>query len=255
MTYSAPATNPAPTDTVTAGTQITIRPTTTATYFAGIHMFVYSPSHRFLTANNAEYIAQRTSSHPFYKGVSERFEVQTNDGTMWNWRRISFTTKNRELIPLLIRFTVGAQASSGQVTTRPWRDLSGETSGNYQQAATNLYDAVFAGIATTDWANPMTAKVDRTRINLISDKMRRIQSGNNYGVTRHVKTWLPLNKTLVYDDEENGVSMTPSPYSVTSKQGMGDVYILDLIEAASAVNPTTSVLQLDCSSTTYWHEK
>nr|QWY79441.1 MAG: capsid protein [Cressdnaviricota sp.] len=254
LSLSGTGNNPAPTATLTIG-PLRLLPTTTSSYHTGTHAFLYCPTYRWLQPNNAEYIAQRTSSRPFMKGFSESFEFSTNDGSTWLHRRIAFTTKDPQLVPLLIQSSIGAQATAVSGTNRPFRDMAGEATGNYQTAVTNVYDRIFQGIDTVDWANVMTAKLDRTRITPLYDSHRRMASGNNAGTTRVHKHYVPLNKTLVYDDEENGTTMSPAALSTEAKPGMGNLYILDLFECDQPVDPAGSVLQFQTSSTLYWHEK
>lgn len=246
--------NPAPTATPSIG-EVRILPSTTSTYHSGTHMFLYSPTYRWLQPNNADYVSQRTSSRPFYIGHNESFEFNTNDGSMWTWRRIAFAVKDPLFIPLLVQAPVGAQPTPPSGTTRPWRDLSGEATGNYQTAATNVYNFLFLGVDNTDWWNPMTAKTDKTRTTVLYDRSTRFGSGNAAGTSRMRKSYIPLKKTVVYDDEENGQTMSPSAHSVITKQGLGDVYIVDLFECSAPLDPVGSVLSFSCTGTTYWHEK
>lgn len=246
--------NPAPTGTVSTR-EIRMLPTTTSTYHPSVHVLAYCPTHRWLQPNNADYAAQRTSTRPFYKGFAENYDIQTNDGSMWVWRRIAFSTKDITVIPPVVRATLAAQATAVSSSNRVMRDLSGEATGNYQQALTNIYALIFKGIDQTDWVDPLTARTDNTRCTIISDRKRSIRSGNAAGVNRLVKTYIPINKTLVYDDEENGQSMTPAAQTVGSKQGMGDMYIVDFFVCGAPVDPAGSVLSVSSSSTTYWHEK
>lgn len=254
LSTAASSNNPSPTSTVSVG-PIRILAGTVSSYHPGIHAFLYVPTYRWLVPNNAAYMSYRTSSRPYYKGFAERFNFTTNDGSMWTWRRIVFTSKDNVLVPLLVQAQLGAQATAAASTNRPFRDLSGEGSGNYQTTLTAIYGGVFEGIDSTDWTNPMIAKVDRTRITPIMDRKYTFRSGNAAGVDRLVKTYCPINKTLVYDDEENGVSVTPSPHSVTTKGGMGDLYVLDFFHCAAPLDSVGSVLVFDSSSTLYWHEK
>ena len=148
--------------------------------------------------------------------------------------------KDITIVPLLIRSSIGAQPSAGAVSSRVMRDLSGETTGNYQQAISNIYGLIFKGLDNLDWIDPMTAATDNTRCTIISDRNRTIRSGNAAGVNRITKTYIPINKTLVYDDEENGISMTPAAQTVGSKQGMGDMYIVDFFVCGAPVDPVGS---------------
>lgn len=63
-----------------------------------------------------------------------------------------------------------------------------------------------------------------------------------------------MNKNLVYDDDESGDQEATSYQSVESKAGMGDYYVLDLIQAGSG-GGTGDVILVQANSTLYWHEK
>lgn len=253
MSQGAPGNNPAPTAT-TSQPAITIQAQTTSTFLPGIHSLLYSPSYRFLAPSNADYVALRTSTKPYLKGLNERYDFVPGDSSVWYWRRIVFTTKDRTLVPTLIQSSTGAQATAGVNSIRVLRDQSGEATGNYQTLITNLIDRVFVGIYTTDWNDIFTAKIDKTRITPISDRFQRISSQNQTPNPAIRRVYTPINKTLVYDDEENGTSMSVSPLSTEGKPGIGDVYVWDIFQAPIPVAQTSS-LTIANTSTLYWHEK
>jgi len=95
--------------------------------------------------------------------------------------------------------------------------------------------------------------VDTTRVDLKFDRKRMIRSGNAQAVKRTLKHWHPMNKNLVYDDEEVGNSEGTFANSVRDKRGMGDYYVLDMFKS---VGPTTTgILSFSAESCLYWHEK
>lgn len=63
-----------------------------------------------------------------------------------------------------------------------------------------------------------------------------------------------MNKNLVYNDDEAGTSESTGYYSVDSKAGMGDYYVLDLMSGGQGAT-ASDLLRLDLSSSLYWHEK
>lgn len=223
----------------------------------GIHVILFNPTHRFLVPNNAAYNALRTSTRPFIKGLMERVELNPTDGSTWWWRRIIFAVKQRMGNTDTTEANIGAQATVGATSYRQIRDLSGETSGNYYDTNVTLQTLLFEGVQSVDWLSPLSAKIDQTRVTLIKDKTRSVSSGNDWGKPRIFRDWTPINKTLVYDDEENGLAVTPSPRSVTSKSGIGNIYVVDFFQCPRPANSGTpgSGMTVNPASTLYWHEK
>lgn len=180
------------------------------------------------------------------RGVKESIMANTNSGITWKWRRICFTLKGDTINQFNTdpdTSPVFRQTSNGMM--RLWhQDLS------VINAATAL---VFKGQNQTDWSDHFAAKVDPTQVTVKFDKTFIISSGNSQGVVRKMKLWHPMNKTLIYEDNENGDAMTPSPFSVESKAGMGDYYIYDIVEPNGGSG--TDTLTLDSQATMYWHER
>lgn len=63
-----------------------------------------------------------------------------------------------------------------------------------------------------------------------------------------------MNSNLVYGDDESALTEGSTNFSTTSKAGMGDYYILDLINAGTG-GTASDLLRIDCTSSLYWHEK
>uniref|UniRef100_A0A8A4XAT3 Capsid protein n=1 Tax=Turdus hortulorum Genomoviridae sp. TaxID=2814995 RepID=A0A8A4XAT3_9VIRU len=256
MSSAAAGSNPDPNSTTVDG-PLTILGTTTSTYHTGYHMTLQCPSHRFLNPNNAAFLAYRTATRPYIRGLSEKYQITPNDAAVWEHRRIVFATKSQFVAAVLPN--IGAQTASSDFNSRrQFRDMSGVTTGNYTTLQTQLYDVVFAGVDTVDWRNPMLAKVDRARVDVLSDTRYQIASSNQVGRTRLKNFWTPVNKTLQYDDEENGLSVSPSAVSVQDKRGMGNIFVLDLFVCLNPVDnvaPQNSYLLVSSQQTLYWHEK
>lgn len=248
--------NPDPNSTTIDGA-LSISGNTTSLYHNGYHMTLQVPSFRFLNPNNAAYLAFRTDTRPFIKGISEKYQLVPNDAAVWEHRRIVFASK--ALFVAAVLPNIGAQTAANDVNSRrQFRDMSGVTTGNYTTLQTQLYDVVFEGVDTTDWRNPMLAKVDRARVDLIQDIRYQIFSGNAVARTKYKNYWTSINKTIQYDDEENGLSISPAATSVSDKRGMGNIYVLDLFYCVNPVdplNPGNSVLAVSSQQTMYWHEK
>lgn len=63
-----------------------------------------------------------------------------------------------------------------------------------------------------------------------------------------------MRHNLVYDDDEAGSGESTSVYSVDNKQGMGDYFVVDIIQAGIG-GTSSDLLSINATSTLYWHEK
>lgn len=195
------------------------------------------------TFSNINDTASRTATRTFMRGIKERIEVQTSDGTPWQWRRICFTYKGPTFINSLASYLAYAETSNGYV--RPINDLSNQPG--------VLHAEVFDGVKNTDWNDTMIAPLDRTRIRVMYDKCYKFQSGNNVGVMKRLNLWHPMNKTLVYDDEEQGGGIATNSMACNSNVGMGDYYIYDIVRPLNGVSGAQ--MSVNIASTLYWHER
>jgi len=200
---------------------------------------------------------QRTRSDVFFVGAKEKISIRTNTSAAWRWRRIVFTHKG--LLPGfefddLARTFFQVTTASGLVEMqRPVVALP-------FPLTASLYEYVFRGFGVNnvsapprDWVDPMTAPVDTTRILVMSDMVKTINSGNDAGIVRTFNMWHPVRKNINYADNENGGEMTSSPLSTTSRLGIGDIYVMDLITGNT--EDAGDILDWLPTSTVYWHEK
>jgi len=204
-------------------------------------------------ANTVTNSMQRTATTCFMRGLSERIDIQSSSGLPWKWRRICFALKD----PTLFASGTGATINySGYLDSthgylRAWINA---LVNNDNPALINLQSVLFQGAQNVDWSDLIMAKVDTRRVDLKFDKTRIIQSGNATGVFKKYPHWMPMNKNLVYDDDERGESTISSNFSVTDKRGMGDYVIMDIFNA-HASGSAADVLRIQSESTLYWHEK
>lgn len=196
--------------------------------------------------------ATRTSSTCYMRGLKEVIEIQTNSGTAWQWRRICFTMKDPAQIGNSVDYGPYFENSNG--FARYLYNVSSGTSVDANVLGL-IQNVVFKGEVNSDWTDRMTAPLDTRRISVKSDTTTIIQSGNSSGVLRRYNRWYPMNKNLVYDDDERGGSTTyGNVFSTSSKAGMGDYYILDIIIAGQGAADSDRML-FNPSATLYWHEK
>lgn len=196
------------------------------------------------TFNNAS----RTSSTPYMVGLKESIEIQCNTGMPWQWRRICFTYKG-PLFTGSTSFNIALETSNGWM--RVLNQLAGNPGGDPQYS---FFVKLFKGQNTSDWVDPMIAKTDNSRVTIKYDKTITLSSGNEDGFIRKYNRYHPMNKTLVYDDDELGGGTNASTYSTEGKAGMGDYYVVDLIRARQG-SATSDQLTFRPEATLYWHEK
>lgn len=222
---------------------------------------VWTPTARQLVqfggaSNTVVQEAARTSTTCYMRGLKENIRVQTSTGVPWLWRRICFRVRGVNAFN---------SAASKDTPTQPYA-VNYETPNGYQRLAFNqsinnqpnsINDQLallFKGSQGVDWNDSMTAPVDTRRVDLCYDKYRRISSGNNSGVLRDYKLWFPMNKNIVYGDDELGEVEVSNPYSVSDKRGMGDYYVVDILQPGYG-GTSADVLTMSFEASLYWHEK
>nr|DAF42520.1 MAG TPA: Capsid protein [Genomoviridae sp. ctpO12] len=228
---------------------------------SGAQHFLFTPTAMNMldsTGNidNPTNAAERSSTTCFMRGFSEHLRIQTSSSIPWFHRRICFCT--RGLSPfntpnpkdsLLQQFGSSADTTNGM--ERAWYNSSINTMDN---TIADRYGVLFKGQAGKDWNDVILATVDNARVDLKFDKTWTIKTGNQQGALIERKLWHPMNKNLVYDDDESGEVQSSSYFSVDSKQGMGDYYILDLFQPGLGAG-ANDILNVFSNSTLYWHEK
>lgn len=199
--------------------------------------------------------ACRTSSTCYMRGLSEHIRIQTSSNIPWFWRRIVFTVKGPALRTFSQQDTPVSKFNRSLDTTNGVQRLLFNETVNTQTNTINDHDSViFKGAKGVDWTDVMLAPVDTRRVTLKYDKTRTFQTGNERGILKEFKLWHPMNHNLVYADDESGDGEVTNPYSVDSKPGMGDMYVMDLIGSGLG-GAAGDLLNFFTSSTLYWHEK
>nr|UBJ26236.1 capsid protein [Giant panda feces-associated gemycircularvirus] len=196
--------------------------------------------------------ALRTSDICFMRGLKETLMINSNSGKTWFWRRICFTCKGSPFGPT---FTADYAA---ETTTEGWvRYVSNlrppSQPDNWGPSRNAMTSVLFRGARGIDWLDPHNAKVDQQRIKVVYDKSRILRSGNAEGTMHRVKQWLPMNKNLIYDNDESAEGETTGNQSVVGPAGMGDYYVCDFIDCA--LGTSTDTLSFLPQATLYWHER
>lgn len=177
-------------------------------------------------------------------GLKQHTHITTGGSNPWEWRQIVFTTKGLGGLPVVGSYVAHTPENGYMRGQR-------QAEAGLQQIVNG---ALFRGTEGVDWIDHMVAPLDRTRMTILSDKTRIIQSGNARGVIRKYSDYFSFNKNLLYDDQEDGQGKVDSRWSVTSKIGMGDVFIMDFFRCAVAGAPV-DLLTWASNATLYWHER
>lgn len=229
--------------------QFTLGQYSTPTANFGNSVLLFCPTARGLDSDGVQKdeISARTQTSIYARGVKEKIPVTVTGASPWKWRRIGFSIKDlHNRISGINGTAVGYNTGIGNF--RPNINLSGTT------AETQLLTLIFAGTAGLDWTDSFHAKLDTSRITVHMDRFITLNPGNQAGRYKVYKFWHPLNKNIVYDDDERGTDMTTIPFSVSSKPGMGDYYILDLFQRA-VQGVATDIMTINPETTFYWHER
>lgn len=225
--------------------------------------FLFCPSARTLSNTAATPYtvaaeAARTATTTYARGYKEKIRITSSSGQPWLWRRIVFmlkfalTSPGTDTSPNQPPVLYANTAGLGMV--RVAQNIFINNTPKYAQLINEL---VFKGSAGVDWIDVMDAPIDTRRVDLKSDTTRRMVSGNNLGFNKEFNCWHPINKNIVYDDDEVGDSMGTSFYSVRDKRGAGNMYVMDLFSPGQAGGAATNTdyLVVDFNGSYYWHEK
>ncbi|AXB22631.1 capsid protein [Lepus americanus faeces associated genomovirus SHP111] len=195
----------------------------------------------------------RSATTCYMRGLKEAIEIQTSTGLPWQWRRVCFTTKDPAGTLATGNGGIsGVFENSNGFQRLVYNVTSASTSDTL--ALNTLTAILFKGRINVDWFDYMTAPLDTLRVTVKFDRTRTIASGNQSGAIRKFNLWHPMNKNLVYDDDEVGGAENASYYSVASKAGMGDYYVIDMIVPGKG-GTSSDGFSFEPQATLYWHEK
>lgn len=209
-------------------------------------LFISAASYKERINNANE--ASRNLRQVFLRGISERvrWETNTSTGTPIIVRRM--------VVSGIARIDLAGGVSN--ITTQPTRVV---TNGNHYIGLgtgpmnINVAEVLFAGTYNSDWKDDMTSKIDPRRWKIHSDKSFVVRSGNQAEAIFQRRFYDPINRTVQYDDEENGTDVSTSGWAAYSTQGhQQNVYIIYQV-----YNPSTSTIapSVSMERTLYWHEK
>ncbi|QCW23738.1 MAG: capsid protein [Gemykibivirus abati2] len=221
---------------------------TTAPYVSVFHVSARSGEN----FDGADYIKApalsnfRHRTNCYLRGAKEDVLLETNSGASWRWRRIVFST-------------IG----------NPLGDTNDPLSANfYRQTALDGYKRLntlvpntgdinrllFRGDFNRDWADVHVATLDTGRVKILRDMKTTIRSGNINGTSTTRKFWYPVNRTMRYDDRQNGNSKDVSVFASEATGNQGDIYIADFF-TPNMGSDTSDELEFTPHCAWYWHEK
>lgn len=186
-------------------------------------------------------IASRQSDIIYWRGIREHVRVTLGGDATWKWRRIVYesvdspTTNN----PVFLR-----------QNTPGYRRVVNLMNND---ARTGIFDYLFAGSVVNDWIDPTCAKVDRRRVKILHDSLYTLRGITSGGTSKDVKFWIPLNKSMTYENDENGADEFTAGGFCAPHSKLGDVYIVDIL-IRMAGDPASRI-SIVPQSTAYWHER
>lgn len=209
-------------------------------------VLLFSPNLRDKSSGDPTSKATRETDTIFCRGFKESITIVTNSPAAWRWRRLVFAIKG--LYPALGAGLTGLQTSNGYVRLVPnYGSVAAAT------ARSNVESILFRGTQLNDWISPIVAKVDTQRVTIMHDRVRTLNSGNALGRYFKHSQWYPVNKNIVYGNDETGETENGSEVSTTAKPGIGDIFVMDYFECATLAASDTLFFEPEC--TFYWHEK
>lgn len=203
--------------------------------------------------------AKMSTDRPYIRGIKETLMISSDDSTHWRWRRIVFRAKDPRWHLVLnpanndtVEYPVTLADGSG-VVHRAAKAFGGTDAAdvNYRNA---FLAGMFMGTQNTDWNNTFTARTNSDFCTVIYDRVRNLMSSNDSGFTRQYSHWIPYNGNLFHGYKQDGDESGISPFSTTGGKGKGDVYVLDMFQG-SLVSSVDNILNVQGTSTLYWHEK
>lgn len=189
--------------------------------------------------------SKRGKANTFMVGLKEEHHFETQTGSPWEWRQIVFTAKGMGQLPWVDSYVAFNGNTSGYM--RGTREMA-------PVAQDVLTDILFRGTEGVDWVGYMNAPVDNRRFTILRDRTRQIRSGNEVGTLRKYNDWLPMRKSLVYDDDEQGAEQEAKRWSTLSKRGMGDVFVVDMFRTI-VTSDEADLLIWRPNAILYWHER
>lgn len=191
----------------------------------------------------------RRDQSVFFVGWRDYYRLYVGGGAGWSWRRVVFMSKDRfpdTELPANLTNGYMRRLVLDNVPTSP--------------LPFSLIETIFSGTRNIDWTDVITAPLDKSRITVMSDRVMRLNPGNDSGKEITSKRWTPVRRTIEYDDEEHGSEVKPPtqtdpgrPWASQNSHSAGNVYVIDFIDTMATSAEETLTVRVE--SKRYWHER
>jgi len=240
-------------DTIFGATQNSVQSLGRVNLVSGTNYFMWCPTWRQRrTASTDEHV--RANQEVFMRGIKDRIMVSATFSLIhrrvcfWSHRRIDdarpFVMENPDVIdapPYQRRNLVAL----------------------YPNLDEEIFEYLFKGTVGFDYSenSRWDTPLDNKRVKVVYDKQYTITpnyaapDGAQFGKTITRKLWHPINRKVLYDDDEEGADVNGSGWSAQTPESLGNYYVFDIFSTGQAVEGSTDqVGSFMPESTTYWHE-
>lgn len=228
------------------------------------------------TATLEPQLSRQAKESIYLKGIRTLFRYTSEGSHRWTHRRIVF----QATAPAL-RNVTNVTTNSGALAQRynqlylfnndevkyPWfaqNWVTETTSGGVTTLtehdpttiAQYMLSHMFRGAAAVsgtygDFLSYIDAPIDHRYVRVIHDSKYIIDAPDGAGKDVYRKHWIPINKTVLYEADEEHADYTANGYSSALKSG--DIYVADFFGTSFGNN--TERLRVAPLTTLYWHER
>lgn len=221
----------------------------------GTNYFLYNATYRLYQDHDNDHV--RTTNAPYFVGVKDN--VTLTSTFPYSHRRVTFWTHEQFAAgqPYVFESDIEGEPS---YMRRPLERLDPETN-------SALFEYLFKGTLGVDYSEDTRhiTPLDSRRLRIVSDVTTSVNpgvappaEGATYGgKIINKKLWHPIRETLLYDEDEDGASVSPNRPGFVSRSPNcpGNYYIMDIFSVGLAVpDPSLPIGSFSPQTTVYWHE-
>lgn len=240
-------------DTIFGATSNEPSATGQATLVAGTNYYLWCPTWRQRRPSSTDEHV-RANQEVYMRGIKDRVMVSATFSLVhrrvcfWSHRRIEdarpFVMENPDVIdapPYQRRNLVAL----------------------YPNLDEELFEYLFKGTVGFDYSenSRWDTPLDNKRLKVVYDHQYTItpnyapNEGAQFGKTLTRKFWHPINRKIMYDDDEEGADVSGSGWSANTPESLGNYYVLDIFSTGQWIEGSTDTVGTFMpESTTYWHE-
>jgi hypothetical protein len=240
-------------DTIFGATQNDVQSEGTVTLVAGTNYYMWCPTWRQRRpASTDEHV--RANQEVFMRGIKDRVMVSAAFSLVH--RRVCFWSHER--IDDARPFTF---EDPDVIDGNPYQRRN--LVALYPNLDEELFEMLFKGTVNRDYSenSRWDTPLDNKRVKVVYDKQYTVTpnyqpgDGAQFGKTTTRKFWHPINRTIMYDDDEEGADVNGSGWSARTPESLGNYYVMDIFSTGQAIDGSTDAVgSFMPESTTYWHE-